>query len=105
MIYFCTNSFFRYGSEEVTKNKFPFDFVPKTFKLTVAFTANSLKLAKDGGFLFSYKFRTPNVLYDLSGVKIMGINDMIVQVCGIDHFRMEDLSCKGFERYSSMKSI
>lgn len=37
MIYFCTNSFVSsYGSEEVTKNKFPFDLVPKTFKLAVA---------------------------------------------------------------------
>ncbi|XP_073819805.1 uncharacterized protein [Musca autumnalis] len=90
-----------YGIEEI-HGGFPFDRFPTTFKFSFGFTPTSLLLAKDGKFLFDYNFRTPNILPQLSGLKILSLNGMIVQVRDIHHYRMRDPQCEGFNIYSTI---
>ncbi|XP_013104026.2 uncharacterized protein LOC106084697 [Stomoxys calcitrans] len=91
-----------FGSEE-SKGHFPFDDFSPPFKIAVAFTETHYRMAKDGQFLFDYAFRTPNVLSDIVGVKIFGIDGIVVRVSSIDHFRLDDPNCEGFEKYSEKK--
>lgn len=60
-------------------------------------------MAKDGIFLFDYAFRTPNVLSDIVGVKIFGIDGVALRVSSVDHFRLDDPLCEGFEKLSDKK--
>lgn len=73
-----------------------------TFKLATAFTESSVRIAKDGVFLFDYKFRTRKVLPQISSVTILGLHGMTVRVSEVDHFQMNDPFCDGFEHYSDM---
>ncbi|XP_065354606.1 uncharacterized protein LOC135949076 [Calliphora vicina] len=89
-----------YGSEE-TEGGFPFSDFYCPFKLAIAFTETEFYIAKDGQFLCRFRYRTANVLQDIVGVKIRGIDDVIVRVNGVDHIQMDDPQCIGFESYSS----
>ncbi|XP_075145988.1 32 kDa beta-galactoside-binding lectin lec-3-like [Haematobia irritans] len=91
-----------FGSEE-KKGHFPFENFSMPFKVAVAFTATHFRMAKDGVFLFDYALRTPNVLPDIVGVKIFGIDGVTLRVTSIDHFRLDDPQCEGFENYSKKK--
>uniref|UniRef100_A0A1I8PWN2 Galectin n=1 Tax=Stomoxys calcitrans TaxID=35570 RepID=A0A1I8PWN2_STOCA len=85
---------------EDTDGAFPFQDFYQPFKLAFAFLANEVKIAKDGIFLYSFSFRTPNVLPVVGGLKIFGINDVVVKVNELKHFKMNHL-CEHFE-YSSL---
>ncbi|XP_061394913.1 uncharacterized protein LOC133330492 [Musca vetustissima] len=63
-----------WGDEEID-GSFPFDDVTKPFRLALAFTPKSVKMAKDGVYLFKYGYRTPHVLPWLTGLKIKGQHD------------------------------
>ncbi|XP_013104033.1 32 kDa beta-galactoside-binding lectin lec-3-like [Stomoxys calcitrans] len=89
----------QYGIEE-TLCDFPFDDLSKPFKLAVGFTPNSLKMAKDGIFLFEFAFRSSHVLSSITGLKILGLNGMRVRLYALDHFHLDDVQCQGFESYS-----
>ncbi|XP_073819589.1 32 kDa beta-galactoside-binding lectin-like [Musca autumnalis] len=90
-----------WGDEE-TKGSFPFDVESKPFRLAFGFTNTSLKMAKDGVYLFKYKYRTENLLLFLTGIKIEGQKGMIVRVLGIDNLLCDHPKCHGFERYSEL---
>ncbi|KAM7361463.1 uncharacterized protein ACRADG_012105 [Cochliomyia hominivorax] len=90
-----------YGEEE-TDGGFPFDDFYRPFKLAVAFTETEFYIAKDGQFFCRFRYRTPNVLSDIVGLKIIGIDGVSVRVNGIDHLQMNDPQCIGFESYSSI---
>ncbi|XP_073819799.1 uncharacterized protein [Musca autumnalis] len=91
-----------FGTEE-KDGHFPFEDFSTPFKIAVAFTDTHFRMAKDGTFLFDYALRTPNVLSDISGVKIFGIEGVMVRVSAIDHFYLEDPMCEGFENLSYKK--
>uniref|UniRef100_A0A1I8Q7Y1 Galectin n=1 Tax=Stomoxys calcitrans TaxID=35570 RepID=A0A1I8Q7Y1_STOCA len=95
------NDKLEYGPEEA-HGIFPFDLYPMSFKLAFAFTESSLKMAKDGVYVFDYRYRTPNVLALLSSFTVLGVQGMMVKVLSIDHIRMDDPLCEEFERYSDM---
>ncbi|XP_061393756.1 uncharacterized protein LOC133329283 [Musca vetustissima] len=78
-----------FGSEE-KDGHFPFEDFSTPFKIAVAFTESHFRMAKDGVFLFDYALRTPNVLPQISGVKIFGIDGVTVRVSSIDHFHLDD---------------
>ncbi|XP_061394911.1 uncharacterized protein LOC133330491 [Musca vetustissima] len=88
-----------WGHEE-TNGLFPFDDVTKPFRLALTFTPKSVKMAKDGVYLFKYRYRTSHVLPWLTGLKIKGQYGMNVRVLGIDHLLSDNPKCKGFEQYS-----
>uniref|UniRef100_A0A1I8M4B1 Galectin n=1 Tax=Musca domestica TaxID=7370 RepID=A0A1I8M4B1_MUSDO len=88
-----------YGIEEI-HGDFPFDRFPAITKFAFGFTPTSLLLAKDGRFLFDYHFRTLNVLPQLSGLKVLSLYGMKVHVKDIEHFKMSEAQCGGFEVYS-----
>uniref|UniRef100_A0A1I8MUH5 Galectin n=1 Tax=Musca domestica TaxID=7370 RepID=A0A1I8MUH5_MUSDO len=88
-----------WGDEE-TKGDFPFDDISKPFKLALGFTKKSVKMAKDGIFLFKYGYRTAHVLPRLTGAKITGQYGMIARVLGVEHLLSDNPKCKGFEQYS-----
>lgn len=90
---------FSYGTEE-TDGDFPFDDFYRPFKLAFAFTETEIYIAKDGQFICRFRYRTANVLPDIVGLKIRGIDGVIVRVNAIDHFQMDDPQCIGFEGYS-----
>ncbi|XP_065354608.1 uncharacterized protein LOC135949077 [Calliphora vicina] len=91
-----------YGKEEYVKD-FPFDDFSKTFKLAIAFTESSFKIAKNGALICDYAYRTPGVLKDLMGVKMFGSGGLNVRVCSIDHVLLNEIQCKDFATYSIMK--
>ncbi|XP_073819787.1 galectin-8-like isoform X1 [Musca autumnalis] len=93
-----------FGAEEKEKDgRFPFENFSTPFKIAVGFTDTHLRVAKDGKFLFDYALRTPNVLSNISGVKIIGIDGVTVRVSSIDHFFLKNPSCKGFQKLSYKK--
>uniref|UniRef100_A0A1I8N7R1 Galectin n=1 Tax=Musca domestica TaxID=7370 RepID=A0A1I8N7R1_MUSDO len=91
-----------FGSEE-KDGHFPFEDFSTPFKIAVAFTETHFRMAKDGTYLFDYALRTPDVLTNISGVKIFGIDGVTVRVSSIDHFHLDDASCEGFEKLSDKK--
>ncbi|XP_073831846.1 32 kDa beta-galactoside-binding lectin-like [Musca autumnalis] len=87
-------------SYEERRGSFPFDRESKPFRLALAFTDTYLKMAKDGVFLFNYKFRSEKILPFLMGMKIEGQKGMILRVLAIDHLLCDHPECEGFEKYS-----
>ncbi|XP_046805779.1 uncharacterized protein LOC111682437 isoform X1 [Lucilia cuprina] len=91
----------RYGQEEIDDSSpFPFADFSKPFKLAIAFCETEFRLAKDGQFLFNYKYRSPNILPFVMGPKIFGTNGVYVRVSAVEHLTLEDAQCKEFEKYS-----
>uniref|UniRef100_A0A1I8N2D1 Galectin n=1 Tax=Musca domestica TaxID=7370 RepID=A0A1I8N2D1_MUSDO len=95
---------FRFG-EEHELDRFPFEEFLQPFKLAFAFGENELKLAKDGVFLFSISYRSPDILPLIGGLKIFGLDGLNVRVAELQHVQMEDVSCAGFENYSQLEIV
>lgn len=94
--------FFRFGVEECL-NGFPFADLSKPFKLAIAFTKSTFKIAKNGEFLCDYKYRTPNVVDDIMGLKMFGINDLKTHVFSVDHMLLTGDECSDFVKCSKLK--
>ncbi|KAI9576603.1 32 kDa beta-galactoside-binding lectin [Glossina fuscipes] len=92
------NKNFEFGPEE-RHGGFPFIF-NQQFKLAIAFTDKEFLTALDGCNFCSYAYRTPNILQNLVGFKITCINGLRMHVTGVDHVKLIDALCTGFEKYS-----
>ncbi|KAI8124382.1 Galectin-3 [Lucilia cuprina] len=91
-----------YGKEEYD-NCFPFEVFSKPFKLAIAFTEKSFKIAKNGAHIYEYAYRTPDVLKDLMGVKMFGTDGVNIRVCSVDHIFLNETQCLDYATYSIMK--
>uniref|UniRef100_A0A1A9X4T3 Galectin n=1 Tax=Glossina brevipalpis TaxID=37001 RepID=A0A1A9X4T3_9MUSC len=91
------NKNFEFGPEE-RHGGFPFIF-NQQFKLAIAFTEKEFLTALDGYNFCSYSYRTPNILQNLVGFKITCINALRIHVTGVDHVKLNDALCTGFEKF------
>lgn len=84
------------------EERHPFPFVmDQMFKLAIAITETSFKIAVNGDHLFTYAYRYSNSLLDtLTGLKFLTGNGMQLEVHGIDHMNMGMSDCEGYETYS-----
>lgn len=91
---------FRWRKDEEKTTSFPFA-LDQLFKLAIAVTDNCFVIAVNGDVLFSYSYRVNNsFLSNLSGIKVVTLNGMQLEVQGIDHLNMGTNDCEGFETYS-----
>lgn len=71
------------------------------FKMAVALTENSFRLAVDGNVFMTYNYRVHNSFLDtLSGIKMHLSKGLQLEVQGVDHFNTGTIDCEGFEAYS-----